>query len=189
MSVNLLTKHHLHFYRRFQNRRANRCSGGIVLYIKDCISDGIKVVKNHFNTVIWLKLDKSYFNTDADIYLSGVYIWGENSPAYNNTDVDFFITLQNDINDFQSLGRVIVCGDWNARVGDGSRADYIVCDRSVDNIDHDEYFPDIPLPRHSHDNTVNSHGQKLLDLCKATSLRIANGRLGRDCGVGIVRFY
>ena len=54
-------------------------------------------------------------------------------------------------------------------MGDGSRADYIVCDRSVDNIDYGEYFPDVPLPRHSHDNTANSHGQKLLDLCKATS--------------------
>ena len=31
------------FYRKFQNRRANRCSGGIVIYVKDTISDGIKL--------------------------------------------------------------------------------------------------------------------------------------------------
>ena len=134
----------------------------ILVHFKAKNNDNSYFYKNSGLSFPWvpyyLKLDKSYFNIDADIYLAGVYIWGENSPAYNNTDVDFFITLQNDINDFQSLGRVIVCGDWNARVGDGSRADYIVCDRSVDNIDHYEYFPDIPLPRHSHDNTVNSHG-------------------------------
>ncbi len=34
------------------------------------------------------------------------------------------------------------------------------------------------------DNRCNSHGLKLLDLCKATSVRIANGRLSKDhdCG-------
>ena len=62
------------FYRRFQNRRANRCSGGIVLYLKDSISDGIKVVKNHANSIIWLKLDKNYFKIESDVYIAGVKI-------------------------------------------------------------------------------------------------------------------
>ena len=34
------------------------------------------------------------------------------------------------------------------------------------------------------DNICSAHGLKLLDLCKSTSLRIANGRLGNDCPVG-----
>ena len=51
-------------------------------------------------------------------------------------------------------------------------------------VDEDDYSPDEPLPRRSLDNAFNSHGLKLLDLCKATSLRIANGRLGRDCDIG-----
>ena len=134
------------FYRRFQNRRANRCSGGIVLYLKDSISDGKKVVKNHANSIIWLKLDKNYFKIESDVYIAGVYIWCENSPAYNIVDVDFFSLLQNDINDYRSKGRVILCGDWNARVGNGTRPDYIVCDTSVDSIDEDDYSPDEPLP-------------------------------------------
>ena len=172
------------FYRRFQNRRANLCSGGIVLYLKDSISDGVKVVKNHANSIIWLKLDKNYFKIESDVYIAGVYIWCENSPAYNIVDVDFFSLLQNDINDYCSKGRVILCSDWNAREGNGTRPDYIVCDTLVDSIDEDDYSPDEPLPRRSLDNAFNSHGLKLLDLCKATSLRIANGRLGRDCDIG-----
>ena len=171
------------FYRRFQNRRANRCSGGIVLYLKDSISDGTKVVKNHANSIIWLKLDKNYFKIESDVYIAGVYIWCENSPAYDIVDVDFFSLLQNDINDYRLKGRVILCGDLNASVGNGTRPDYIVCDTSVDSIDEDDYSPDEPLPRRSLDNAFNSNGLKLLDLCKATSLRIANGRLGRDCDI------
>ena len=113
-----------------------------------------------------------------------MYIWGENSPAYNSIDVDFFNLLQNDIDDFHSQGKVMLCGDWNARVGNGARPDYVVCDRFIDYIDDEDYLPDIPLQRQSMDNVCNSHGLKLLDLCKATSLRIANGRLGNDCPVG-----
>ena len=35
----------INVYRKFQNRRANRCSSDIVLYIKACISDGVKIVR------------------------------------------------------------------------------------------------------------------------------------------------
>jgi hypothetical protein len=51
-----------HFYRKFQNRRARRANGGIVLYYKDSISSGITVVKNHYDSVIWIKLDKTFFS-------------------------------------------------------------------------------------------------------------------------------
>ena len=126
-------------YRKFQHRRANRCSGGIVVYIKDSISAGVDIVKNHFDTIIWFKLNNKFFKTANDVYLSCVYIWGENSPAYNHIDVDLFSILQSDITHFQSHGTVLLCGDWNARVGNGSRPDYIVCDRYVDSIDDDDY--------------------------------------------------
>ena len=165
-------------YRKFQNRRANRCSGGIVVYIKDAIAKGVDIVENHYDTIIWFEFNSKFFKTENDLYLSCVYIWGENSPAYNHIDVDLYSILQSDITHFQSHGTVLLCGDWNARVGNGTRPDYIVCDRYVGSIDNDDYLPDVPLPRRSLDNICNSHGIKLLDLCKATSLRIANGRLG-----------
>ena len=71
------------FYRKFQNRRSNRYSGGIVLHIKDCSSDGIKIVRNHFDSVIWLKVDKIFFRIDNDVCIAGVYILGD-----FRTDVD-----------------------------------------------------------------------------------------------------
>ena len=48
-------------FRKLQNRRANRCSGGIAIYIKEGISNGIQIVRNHFDTIIWLKFDKDFF--------------------------------------------------------------------------------------------------------------------------------
>ena len=38
------------------------------------------------------------------------------------------------------------------------------------------------------DRTCNSHGVKLLDLCKSTCLRIVNGRLGNDHNIGTYTF-
>ena len=81
------------------------------------------------------------------------------------------LDLLYDDGDFQSQGKVILCDDWNARVGNSTRPNYFVCDRFIDSIDDEEYLPDLPL-------------QRLLDLCKSTSLRIANDRLGNECPVG-----
>jgi hypothetical protein len=94
---------------------------------------------------------------------------------YNLSDDDFFTLLQTDINDFHSQDKVFMIGDWNSRTG--ARADYIVCDRNIDFIDDDNYLPDIPLSRDSVDTVCNKFGLKLIELCKSTYLRIANGRL------------
>ena len=123
----------------------------------DNICDGISIVRNHHDTIVWLKLDRSFFKIENDIYLACCYIWCENSPAYNCVDVDLFSVLQTDIVYFQSFGTVLLCGDMNARVGNGSRPDYIAFDRYVETIDGDDYSPDVPLPRRSLDSTCNSH--------------------------------
>ena len=43
---------YFYFYRKYQNRRANRCSGGIAVCVKDCILDRIKIVRNHYDNVM-----------------------------------------------------------------------------------------------------------------------------------------
>ena len=48
----------------------------------------------------------------------------------------------------------------------------------------EEYESDVPLDRFSQDNFINVNGRKLLDFCKLNSLRICNGRLGQDKGIG-----
>ena len=50
----------IHSYRRFRNRRAKRASGGVIIYIKDELRKGIKLVKNDVDSIIWIKLDKTF---------------------------------------------------------------------------------------------------------------------------------
>ena len=71
--------------------------------------------------------------------------------------MNLFDILQNDVNHFTDLGKVFVCDDFKARVGNSKRHDYIVNDKIVDGIDNDDYIPDIPLDRISMDNGTNSH--------------------------------
>ena len=100
---------------------------------------------------------------------------------YNVADVDLFSVLETDVNNFQNIGIVFLAADLNACTG--TRRDNIICDRYFDSMDDDEYSPDVHSNRLSMDNGRNSHGLKLLDLCKAKSFRIANGRLSDniDC--------
>ena len=58
----------------------------------------------------------------------------------------------------------------------------MVCDSLSDNMDSDDYVPDVPLPKASCDKTCNAFGLNLLDLCKSRCFRIVNGLLGHDFG-------
>jgi exonuclease III len=176
----------VNLYRKYQHRNAKRSSGGIALYIKENLKDGVTVVRQHYDSVIWLKLDKVFFHTENDVYICGVYIWPEDSPVYNICDVDLFEIVQNDIYDFESKGALYLMGDWNSRVG--VRDDFIRYDRNIDLFDSDDYIPDVPLSRASCDKTCNSFGLRLLDLCKSSGIRIVNGRVSHDCGVGSYTF-
>ena len=67
------------FYRQFQHRNARRCSGGLVLYYKDSLKDGISIMKNQYDTIIWIKLGAVVFtyveySEDPSSLSSNLYI-------------------------------------------------------------------------------------------------------------------
>jgi len=125
------------FYGKFRQRNAKRNSGGTVLYIRDSILPGVSIVKNEYDTLIWLKLDKTFFNFQSDIYLCCLYLWPHDSPVSRIVDVDLFDVISEDVLYFEQLGSVLLSGDWNARVG--KKIDFIDCDANVSNIDDYEY--------------------------------------------------
>jgi len=56
------------FYRKFQNRRASRCSGGVAVLIEETLCRGISIVVNRHDTIKWLKLDKHFFGIETDLF-------------------------------------------------------------------------------------------------------------------------
>ena len=57
------------------------------------------------------------------------------------------------------------------------------------NVLPEDYTPDNFMPRYSEDEGhVNNNGLLLLDFCKQTGLRLMNGRVGNDSGIGRYTF-
>ncbi len=88
-----------------------RDSGGLVVWIKNDLAPFTSPVqqgKNH----IWFKLDKSFGILDKDLFICGLYIPPSDSPYY---DDEVFDTSQEEMNPYQTLGKILLCGDLNAR--------------------------------------------------------------------------
>lgn len=165
----------IHSFRRFQNKRAKRASGGLLIYIKDSIRKGVKLMKNDTDSIIWIKLDKNFFKTKSDRFIATVYIPPENSPVHNVYNIDFFAKLENEIGTFSRKGDVFIIGDLNSRTGQS--CDYIMNDSVLPGLIDNSIIVDTPTRRQSLDNGVNRYGICLLDLCKSTGMRIVNGRV------------
>ena len=86
--------------------------------------------------------------------------------------------MANDINFFQSLGKVIIAGDLNARTG--ILDDFIETDNSAHSpVDCAPLLSDVSN-RKNLDGHVNNNGKSILEICKALDLRFLNGRLKGD---------
>ena len=103
------------------------------------------------------------------------YIPPENSPLHDIYDIDFFQKIETEASYFSQYGEVYLIGDLNSRVG--KRCDFIDHDSTLPDFDDDIFSLDAPLRRLSIDSVVNRFGDHLLDLCKATEMRIVNGRI------------
>ena len=172
-----------------RNKRLNtkRDSGGIALYIRDKYHKYCERFKTDSDDIIWLKIDRKLFNLTYDLYLCLSYIIPSCSSREALTEIsvldrisDHIIQIANETNNNYNI---LLCGDLNSRTG--SEQDFVIFDNDV-NMDllPDDYEADENLQRFSQDSSININGRKLLDFCKLNGLRICNGRLGMDKGIG-----
>lgn len=153
---------------------ARRNSGGITILVKSSLRKGIKFFdKESCDDFVWWKLDKNFFHLARDVFVCSVYIPPQNSPRERRLDLDHFESLQESIYKFASLGEVILCGDFNARMG--NLGDYVGDDS---NFLNNTSFP--IDRRNSRDGFVNAYGKSLYDLCSGNGLIALNGRLKGD---------
>ncbi|CAG2216238.1 unnamed protein product [Mytilus edulis] len=170
---------------RKKTKKAKRHSGGIIVMIKKQFYKGISYLKDATSSQnrLWLKLDKYFFGLKQDLYLCAVYI-PPFSSAHYDSDLE---NLENEISSFSIEGQIILIGDFNSRTA--MKADYIENDsdeiNNFDGIDllPESYITDIDIRRVNQDSTLNTLGNKLLELCSSSRLRILNGRfLGDSLG-------
>ncbi len=171
---------------REKRGRAKRASGGIVVYFRSELANFVSLERSTEDCVLWVKIDKDAFNSETDLLLCTCYVLPAGSRR-QHISCNVFDQVFDDVIELGNAydnSIIIVAGDLNARTSE-----------QTDNVasnDHDiDYLPvpdeneDIISERVSKDKKpVNSNGTNLLNLCKYTDLRILNGRVGADKGVG-----
>ena len=175
------------FCRPISNSRSKRGAGGLLLYVKQELEVGIKVLPpGNIPDRVWIVLDKVTFGLAMDLYIGIWYVPPSTSCCAWLSDTQWQL-LETEIEKYKLLGQVVVLGDLNARAG--QLKDYIALDAVPDSMPNHVYSVDVSTPRASQDLTANAYGKNLIDLCITTGLRIANGRCGLDNGIGKFTCY
>ena len=180
-------KHHtLH---RVKNvNRSKRSSGGLIVYIHERLSDNVEFLKTSEDCVLWVRLKNCSSSCELanDVLLCVAYNVPKGSSREVFIDRNIFDIITNDMLYYENMYtdcQFVITGDFNARIS--NRYDFVIDDDTlhVHSIP-DDYVQDVYLPRFSQDKNVNEYGNYLLEFCKATGLRVVNGRLGLDANVG-----
>ena len=156
-------------------------SGGLSIYAKHYLKDKLEIIDKNSNGLLWLKLSAEQFSFNENVYICCVYIPPSDSRIFRTADFNYWDEIEKGIELYSNLEKAFITGDMNGRIS--SLSDVLDFDKYLEN---DDLFIDISQihPRSNKDSILDSHGRKLLDLCKSTSFIVANGRLGDDCNVG-----
>lgn len=159
---------------KHENITCGRDSGGTIIWHKLEIDKYIQLIKKE-ESHVWLKINNQLSQTTKDIFLCALYIPPSESPYYNE---NIFETLHSQINHFQALGSVLVCGDFNARTG--SLHDYTTDNGNNYIFGQSFQQNSVHLSRNNFDTQVNKNGKLLIELCRSLGIYIINGRMRGD---------
>ena len=95
----------------------NRHFGGSLILIRNELRAGVKIIESKIADIIWIKLLKSFFNLENDVYFCSAYVPPLRSCYTQSLDYDIIQNLEEDIARFRLDGNVIIGGDFNARDG------------------------------------------------------------------------
>ena len=192
-------------HRPYKHIKARRGAGGIGIFIKNTLTDGIELYRNNKDIIAWIKFSKKKFELTNDLLLGAVYCPPENSTSITD---DAYAVIYEEIASLPVHFDKILCGDFNAHVSKhpdwvehynvlGSEGDWINMPQLTEELmglDYSRTFTEYLsrsgcLHRTSQDTCqINNHGIELLTFCKTTNMFIVNGRTGQDRNVGSISY-
>ena len=172
------------FYSKPRKDTGSRKSGGLGLFVKSSISPHIDEINSLSDYLLTVKLSKTFFSLNQDVFICIVYVPPEGSKYHDTAKL---YCLEDDISNFcQNNKYVILAGDWNARIG--NMKDYFNHDNFImSQVDIPSYemnadifktleTHNIQLNRVSQDKKTIALGFTLLDICKNNDLFVLNGQ-------------
>ena len=167
------------------NKTKGRYSGGISIYYKSDLSDKINIVETNQYGIVWIKVCKTLFDFEADVYICSTYIPPSSSKVIKQHETDMFDLIETGIEKYKLQGKVFISGDLNSRTS--NERDFIIFDKHLDENTELEYNINNNA-RINKDHVIDARGKRLISLCKSANLLICNGRLLEDSNIGEFTF-
>lgn len=101
-----------------ETKKAWKASGGIAVLVKETLRTACKFEPVSDSDVVWVRVQKDIAKLNSDLYLAFVYLPPCNSTYGKAYGKEIVQKLEKHIEFFSCKGKVIICGDFNARVGD-----------------------------------------------------------------------
>ena len=142
--------------------------------------------------MLWVKIGKSVLSLNEDLYICLCYVTPDESSRQSLIETNIFDRLLESVvyveNKTQNMCNILICRDFNSRTS--VNPDFVTDDNSVHmSVVPDDYISDSFLQRFSEDEGhTNSNGTYILEFCKQSGMRIMNGRIGNDYGLGRYTF-
>ena len=159
-----------HVSRTFKHKNASRASGGIGILVANKFEKHTRI-DSTYDHLEWLPITTEYYQ--KSIKIGCAYIPPENS-TYVGLRNDYFTMLEEEVTRYTESHHIILCGDFNSRTG--RAPDY---DNNINVLNE----------RCNEDGVINKYGRSLLNFCINTELKIANGRMFDDKGIGRYTYY
>ena len=160
-----------HFPRRHIHKKAKGASGGIGIFVKSHLRESV-TVSHAVEHCVWVLIRNR--NRDCpNINIGCVYIPPVDTSYCHPEITDYYSTLGKEILGKEKAGRIILCGDFNARTGD--LTDYAETNNDLF-VYHDHTTEPLKMQRFNPDKKVKSYGRELAELCQGSGLQILNGR-------------
>ena len=94
-----------------KKKKAKRYSGGLALYFRQHIKNGITIIPSKNPNTLWIKLKADFFNSKNDTFICFVYI--SPSDSAHNISVSDLDEIRNEIAMKKNLGNCLIVGDMN----------------------------------------------------------------------------
>ena len=117
---------------RIKHKNATKPSGGIAVLVRDSMRHAYKFDPVSDSDIIWVRVLKDSVSMRNDLYVAFVYLPPLNSAYGKVNSKNIMLKLEKQIEYFSCKGKIMICGDLNARFGS--------------NIDLIEKEEDIHLP-------------------------------------------
>ena len=158
--------------------KKGRKSGGIRILTKKNLTKHIRILhkSNHF---IWMEVNRNIIkNLPKNLIICIAYIHDVTSKYFTPSIFDEL--AKGILTHCEDDTPILITGDLNARTG---TLDEIFVDPIPDELNcfiEANNSTNSTKSRQNADNVINSHGKKIIDICRTYNLKILNGRMDGD---------